>query len=286
LSARWQFSDRLLEDNAKDGTPRFEVFWRSLVWISALAGWTSVPSLKPGSATLLNYREQYPINCEHLEHEIIQRMLDELGIALVEDDARFRQSLQLLIDGSPGFKCVGAWQTVEIALRARELGTADVVLLDLHLPGMDGDEGVELILDRYPDLLVLMFTAYGDEERVFNSLCRGACGYLLKSTTPVRLLEALREAADGGSPMSPSIARKVVRLFRETVPPSIEHHSLTQRETELLAALAGGHTYQSSAANLGISVNTVRSHIRSIYDKLKVHSQSEAVSKALRAGLI
>jgi len=111
-------------------------------------------------------------------------MPDDLRIALVEDDTRFRQSLQLLIDASPGFNCVGAWQTVEITLRAPELGTADVVLLDLHLPGMDGDEGVELILDRYPGLLVLMFTAYGDEERVFNSLCRGAYGYLLKSTAP------------------------------------------------------------------------------------------------------
>lgn len=213
-------------------------------------------------------------------------MTEDLRIALVEDDVRFRQSLQLLIDGSPGFKCVGAWRAIEPALRAPELGGADIVLLDLHLPGMDGDEGVELILDRHPGLLVLMFTAYGDEDRVFNSLCRGACGYLLKSTTPVRLLEALREAADGGSPMSPSIARKVVRLFRETVPPSVKHHSLTERETELLAALAAGHTYQSSASDLGISVNTVRSHIRSIYDKLKVHSQSEAVSKAMRAGLI
>lgn len=213
-------------------------------------------------------------------------MTEDLRVALVEDDARFRQSLQMLIDGTPGFRCFGAWQAVEFALRMPELGMADVVLLDLHLPGMDGDEGVELILDRYPALQVLMFTAYDDEERVFNSLCRGACGYLLKSTTPARLLEAIREAADGGSPMSPSIARKVVRLFRETIPHPTEQHSLTARETELLSALASGHSYQSSAADLGISVNTVRSHIRSIYDKLKVHSQSEAVSKALRAGLI
>lgn len=213
-------------------------------------------------------------------------MTEELGVALVEDDARYRQSLQLLIDGSPGFRCVGAWQAVEFALGMPELGLADVVLLDLHLPGMDGDEGVELILEKHPTLLVLMFTAYGDEKRVFNSLCRGASGYLLKSTTPARLLDAIREAADGGSPMSPSIARKVVKLFRETVPQPSENHPLTDREKELLSALAGGHTYQSSAADLGISVNTVRSHIRSIYDKLKVHSQSEAVSKALRAGLI
>jgi len=204
----------------------------------------------------------------------------------VEDDLRFRKSLQLLIDGSPGFSCIGAWSAVESALPAPALGRADIVLLDLHLPGMDGDEGVEEILERHPDLLVLMFTAHDDDDRVFASLCAGACGYLLKSTTPVRLLEAIREAADGGSPMSPTIARKVVRLFRETTPRTTEHHSLTDREVELLATLAAGHSYQSSASDLGISVNTVRSHIRSIYDKLKVHSQSEAVSKALRAGLI
>ena len=213
-------------------------------------------------------------------------MTSDLRIALVEDDARFRQSLQLLIDGSPGFSCAGAWSMVENALHAPELGRAQVVLLDLHLPGMDGDEGVGLILERHPSVLVLMFSAHDDDDRVFTSLCRGACGYLLKSTTPARLLEAIREAADGGSPMSPTIARKVVRLFQKTVTTPSEQHPLTPREIELLSMLAGGHSYQSSAVDLGVTVNTVRSHIRSIYEKLKVHSQSEAVSKALRAGLI
>jgi DNA-binding NarL/FixJ family response regulator len=213
-------------------------------------------------------------------------MTDEIRVALIEDDARFRQSLQLLIDGSPGFSCVGAWAMVELALRARELADADVVLLDLHLPGMDGDEGVEQILGKHPSLLVLMFTAYDDDDRVFASLCRGACGYLLKSTTPSQLLESIREAADGGSPMSPTIARKVVRLFREHVAEPVEQPELTAREIEILAAFAKGHSYQSSASKLCITVNTVRSHIRSIYEKLQVHSQSEAVSKALRAGLI
>ena len=160
------------------------------------------------------------------------------------------------------------------------------MLLDLHLPGVDGDEGVGLILDRHPDALVLMFTAHDDDQRIFNSLCRGACGYLLKSTTPSRLLEALQEAADGGSPMSPTIARKVVRLFQRTSPQSREEYPLTPREIELLALLADGHSYQSSASGLGISANTVRNFIRSIYEKLQVHTQTEAVSKALRAGLI
>jgi len=213
-------------------------------------------------------------------------MSEPVCLALVDDDSRFLRSLRLLVDGSPGYQCVGAWPTVEAALWAPELGSADVLLLDLHLPGMDGDEGVGLVLERFPSLLVLMFTAHDDDQRVFASLCRGACGYLLKSTTPARLLEAIREAVDGGSPMSPSIARKVVRLFREMVPEVPREHPLTPRELELLSRIADGHSYQSSASALGITVNTVRNHIRSIYEKLQVHSQSEAVSKALRAGLI
>ena len=161
-------------------------------------------------------------------------MAEEIRVALIEDDARFRQSLQMLIDGSQGFCCVGAWSMAETALRATELGRCHIVLLDLHLPGMDGDEAVSLILEKYPLLLVLMFTAHDDDNRVFASLCRGARGYLLKSTTPARLLEALQEAMAGGSPMSPSIARKVVRLFRENVAEPSEHHQLTPREVELL----------------------------------------------------
>ncbi len=209
-----------------------------------------------------------------------------LKVALVEDDSRLRRSLELLVDGSPGFRCVGGWSTVEGALAARQLAEADVLLLDLQLPGVAGDEGVGLFLERCPRLLVLMFTAYDDDQRVFRSLCRGACGYLLKSTTPARLLEAIQEAAAGGSPMSPTIARKVVRLFRKTVPRQEEEHPLTPREVQLLAALADGHSYDSAAAMLGVTANTVRSHIRSIYEKLQVHTQTEAVSKALRAGLI
>lgn len=213
-------------------------------------------------------------------------MTGDILVAVVEDDPLFSQSLQLLLDSSPGFSCVGAWPKVETALPMPPLARAHVLLLDLQLPGMDGDKGVELFLERYPSLLVLMITAYDDHDRVFTSLCRGASGYLLKSITPQRLLEAIQEAVDGGSPMSPTIARKVVNLFRQTSPEPIEDHVLTPREIELLSAFARGHSYQSSACHLGITVNTVRSHIRSIYEKLQVHSKSEAVIKALRAGLI
>lgn len=220
-------------------------------------------------------------------HAILNsEMTRQINVALIEDNTRLRRSLEMLIDGSPGFRCTGGWPSVEEALRAPKLGLTEVLLLDLHLPGIDGDEGIELLLERVPGLQVVMFTVHDDDQRVFNSLCRGACGYLLKNTSPARLLEAIRETRDGGSPMSPSIARKVVRLFRETTPVIEEENPLTVREKELVSLLAEGHSYQSSAASLGITVNTIRNHIRSIYEKLQVHSQSEAVSKALRAGLI
>ncbi len=211
---------------------------------------------------------------------------DDIRVALIDDDAAFRSSLRLLVNGSPGFACSGDWPSVETAVASPKLGAADVLLLDLHLPGVDGDEGVAQVLGLHPKLTVLMFTAFGDDQRVFRSLCRGASGYLLKNTTPVRLLEAVSEAHAGGSPMSPVIARKVVGLFRQNAPPPTENHSLTPREIELLAMLADGHSYQSAAGGLGITPHTVRTHIRSIYDKLPVHTQTAAVSKALRAGLI
>jgi DNA-binding NarL/FixJ family response regulator len=208
-----------------------------------------------------------------------------VSVDLIEDDPRFRDSVRLLIDGSPGFRCAAAWRSVEAALQAPELESVDLVLLDLQLPGVDGAEGVGLLIERVPSLLVLMFSAH-DDDRVFASLCRGACGYLLKSTSPARLLEAIREAVDGGSPMSPSIARRVVRLLGKTAPQPVTEQPLTPRELQLLAALGDGHSYQSAAGSLGVTVNTVRCYIRSIYQKLHVHTQTEAVSKVLRAGLI
>ncbi len=212
-----------------------------------------------------------------------------IDVALVEDDIPFRESLRLLLDGTPGFVCRGAWGSIEAALREpKRLGESgpDVVLLDIQLPGTSGDEGVEAILERWPKTLVLMLTASTDDEKIFVSLCRGACGYLLKGTTPAQLLEAIEEARAGGSPMSPIIARKVVRLFRKTALPPKSETALTARETDLLAHLADGRSYQQAADGLGVSINTIRNHIRSVYEKLQVHSRSEAVSKALREGLI
>ncbi len=209
-------------------------------------------------------------------------------VAIVEDNATIRQGLAALIDGTPGYRCGGTYNDCESLLcRLREL-KAQVLLMDIRLPGMSGIEGVRRVKAVLPDLNVLILTIYDENDLVFEALCAGACGYLVKKTPPARLLEAISEAAAGGSPMSSHIARKVVNLLRDTSPrPSKNEPALlTQREREILNGLAGGGTYQALARNCNISTDTVRFHIRNIYRKLQAHSQSEAVAKALRRGII
>ena len=205
--------------------------------------------------------------------------------AIVEDDRATREGLSLLINGTDGYKCVGAYRSVEDAMRAntQEL---DVLLLDINLPGMLGSDGVKLFKQKNPRLQILMLTIYAEQDLVFESICNGACGYLLKKTAPAKLLEAIREAYEGGAPMSPEIARKVVTLFQKTGPPPKFEEQLTPQEVRLLKFLAEGYSYKVAGEQLHISLNTVRNYIRSIYEKLHVHSKSEAVSKALRARLI
>jgi DNA-binding NarL/FixJ family response regulator len=211
-----------------------------------------------------------------------------LRVAIVEDDGPTREGLRLLIDGTPGFRCVSAFRTAEEALQApvRADRQADVVLLDVHLPGMTGTDAVPHFRERWPHTLILMLTVYAEDEKVFASLCRGASGYLLKKTPPARLLDAIREAGDGGAPMSPEIARRVIGMFREFQPRQALDTTLSPTELRLLRLLADGYSYQGAAEQLHVSINTVRSYIRTIYEKLHVHSKSAAVSKALRAGLI
>jgi DNA-binding NarL/FixJ family response regulator len=162
----------------------------------------------------------------------------------------------------------------------------DVFLLDIQLPGASGIEGIAPLLQRFPRCTVLMLTVFEDEEKVFQALCRGAHGYLLKNTEPARLIDYIREADAGGSPMSPEIARKVVDLFRKIGPDRQARCELTPQQVRLLALLADGHSYQSAASEMNVSINTVRGHIRVVYEKLHVHSRSAAVAEALRSGLI
>jgi len=209
-----------------------------------------------------------------------------IGVAIVEDDAPLREGIGSLLAGTPGFRLAGAFGSAEAAFEPLASEPPDVVLLDIHLPGMLGSQAVRVLRQRVPAAQILMLTVYAEQDRVFESICNGACGYLLKKTPPAKLLEAIREAHEGGAPMSPEIARKVVTLFRATHEPADPEERPTPAEVRLLRLLAEGHSYQSAGSQLGITANTVRNYIRSIYAKLHVHSKSEAVAKALRRGLI
>ena len=210
---------------------------------------------------------------------------DITKVAIVEDQREIREGLGRLISATPGYRCTGIYASMEEALEKIPHNLPDLVLSDIGLPGMDGINGIRILKERYPDLLILMLTVYDDNERIFDALCAGACGYLLKKTPWPKLVEALKEAVEGGSPMSPEVARRVITVFREIKPAKESHYDLTPHETRLLRMLVEGHSYKTAAAELNVSVNTIKFHLRHIYDKLQVHTKSEAVAKALKHGL-
>ena len=205
----------------------------------------------------------------------------EIRVAIVEDERDIRECLTFLIDGTDGYACTGSYRTMEEALDRIPHQLPDLVLSDIGLPGMNGIDGIRLLKDRFPNLLILMLTVYDDDERIFDAMCAGASGYLLKKTPPAKLLDSLKEAVAGGAPMSPEVARRVIALFREIRPPDRADYQLTPHETRLLKLFVEGHIYKTAAVELGVSVNTVNFHVRNIYEKLQVHTRSEAVAKAL-----
>ena len=209
-----------------------------------------------------------------------------IRVAIIEDQRDIRECLTFLVNGTEGYSCTGSYRTMEEALEKIGHQLPDVVLSDIGLPGMDGIEGIRVLKERHPTLLVLMLTVYDDDERIFDAMCAGASGYMLKKTPPARLIESLREAVQGGAPMSPEVARRVIALFREIRPPERADYELTPHETRLLKLFVEGHNYKTAAAELGVSVNTVNFHVRSIYEKLQVHTRSEAVAKALLNRLV
>jgi DNA-binding NarL/FixJ family response regulator len=206
--------------------------------------------------------------------------------AIVEDRRDLREGLALLINGTPGYQCVGSFRSMEEALPQIGRDLPHVALVDIGLPGMSGIEGIRLLRARHPAIALLVLSVYDDDERVFRALCAGACGYLLKHTAPARLLEALKEAISGGAPMSPEVARRVLTIFREIRPPEDVDYHLTAHEKRLLKLLVEGHNFKSIAPQLGVTVHTVAFHMQRIYEKLQVHSKSEAVSKALRDRIV
>jgi len=211
---------------------------------------------------------------------------DVIKVAIIEDQRDIREGLAWIIRATEGFRCAGAFRSMEEALEKIGYDAPDVALVDIGLPGISGIEGIRVLKERYPKLPLLTLTVYEDDEMIFDALCAGACGYLLKKTSPARLIESLKEVMEGGAPMSPEVASRVIKLFRDIRPPERADYKLTPHEIRLLKLVVDGHNYKTAASELGVSVTTVAFHMRNIYDKLQVHSKSEAVAKALRNRIV
>ena len=207
-------------------------------------------------------------------------------VGIIEDKRELREGLMMLINGTPGYRCAQTSRSMEEALTKVRLEQPDVMLVDIGLPGMSGIDGMKILRERYPELLIVALTVFDDDDNIFAALCAGASGYILKKTPPARLLENLKDLVSGGAPISPEVAARVIKLFKNYTPPAGATTRLTQQETEILKLLVEGHNYKTAAAELGISSNTVAFHLRNIYQKLQVHSKSAAVAKALRLGLV
>jgi DNA-binding NarL/FixJ family response regulator len=206
----------------------------------------------------------------------------QIKVVIVDDDEGIRSSLSALIKRAAGLKLTGEFANAETALKEIPQNPPDVVLMDINLPGMKGYECVRQLKAEHPAVQFLMLTVYEDSDSLFNSLRAGASGYLLKRTASARLLEAIQDVYDGGSPMSPQLARRVVQFFSKPAPEAPSLAKLTPAEREFLDQLANGYAYKEIADRMNISIDTVRSYVRTVYEKLHVHSRTEAVVKYLR----
>lgn len=207
-------------------------------------------------------------------------------VSIVEDVPEVRDGLALLIDGADDFSALGLYGSVEALLDDVGSNRPDIVLMDIGLPGMSGVDGVRLLRAKHPGLKVVMLTVYDNNERVFEAICAGADGYLLKTTPPAQLLEALRDIVAGGAPMSPTVSRRVLEMFQRSHGKTSGEFDLSQREAEILHHLVEGNSYKMIAGKLSISAHTVNFHLKNIYRKLHVNSKSEAVAAALRNRIV
>lgn len=205
-----------------------------------------------------------------------------INVAIVEDLDDIREGLAFLINSAEGFRCIATYASAEAALEELPHHAPDVVLMDIGLPGMSGIECIQRLKAQDAALQIMMLTIYEDDEKIYNSLAAGATGYVLKKTPPAKLLESIQDLYHGGSPMSNQIARKVVQTFQHAQTPSTATAGLSKREQEILSYLAKGHLYKEIADTLSISVETVRTHLHKIYEKLHVHTRTEAVLKYLQ----
>ena len=210
-----------------------------------------------------------------------------IKVAIFEDNRNLREGLFQLVDGSDGFNCVGAFANCDRLIQNIKESKPDVVLMDIEMPGISGIEAIKILKENFPDTKVLMETIFEDNDKIFDSICNGAEGYILKNTPPVLILSAIKEIYEGGAPMTPSVASKVLKMFKNNSSAYIkEKIDLTEREKEILRSLVDGMSYKMIAATCFISIDTVSGHIKNIYKKLQVHSKSEAVVKAIKGRIV
>jgi DNA-binding NarL/FixJ family response regulator len=213
--------------------------------------------------------------------------MNPIKVVLFEDNTNLRRGLATLINGSDGFACVAAFGNCDNLVRNITESKPDVILMDIEMPGMNGIEAVRILKPQFPGIRILMETIFEDDEKVFDSICSGAEGYILKNTPPSQILEAIREIHEGGAPMTPSIASKVLAMFKAgTSFSSDESHNLTDREMEVLKFLVEGMSYKLIAEKCFVSIDTISSHVKNIYKKLHVHSKTEAVAKAIKGKIV
>lgn len=211
----------------------------------------------------------------------------EIKVALFEDNKKLRESLEQLINSADDIICTGAFADADKLIHKMQQADSDVVMMDINMPGTSGIEAVKIIKEKFPNVRILMQTVFDDNDKIFAAICAGASGYMLKKTVPQKMLEAIRETYSGGAPMAPSVAVKVLQMFRiQSGAEKNEFIDLSQREKEILGLLVKGKSYKAIASACFISIDTVSTHIRHIYEKLHVHSKSEAVAKAIFQKLV
>ncbi len=206
-----------------------------------------------------------------------------IHITIIEDNKYMREGWKTFMEIEPDMHIAGTFNCCEAAFKSGVLDRTDLIIMDIGLPGMSGIEGVEIVRRDYPEIVTLMATVYDDDKHIFEALKAGAVGYLMKKISPDEMIEAIRSAMDGGSPITPNIARKIINIFQTR---QVDKSELTQRETEILQQLATGLSYGEIGKKLHLSIDGIRYHVRNIYEKLQVHSRSEAVSKGLYQRLI
>lgn len=211
-----------------------------------------------------------------------------IRVTIFEDNKHLRETFTLLLNSAEGFNCSGAFPNCKDMLQNITANPCDVVLMDIEMPGMNGIEATQLIKKHFPEVLVLIQTVFFEDEYIFDAICAGASGYILKTTTPEDYLEAIRNVQSGGSPMTPGIARRVLELFKINLrpQPANNDYNLTTQEKKVLQLLVEGKSFKMIAAELYVAFDTVKAHIRNIYAKLHVHSGTEAVSKAIKNRIV